>query len=116
MKALVYVFTTAVTLLLVSEYVPGILVESFYTAVIVAIIWGILGLTVRPVLKLLTLPINILTLGLFSFVLNALLFWFLSTFIAGFHVYGFLPALEGSVILAVVAWAVRAMFKHEDRD
>ena len=114
MKPLVYVLTTAVTLLLVSQYVPGILVESFYTAIIVSVIWGILGLTVRPVLKLLTLPINILTLGLFSFVLNALLFWFLSTFIAGFHVYGFLPAIEGSVILAIVAYAVRMVFKHED--
>ncbi len=114
MKALIYVLATAVTLLLVSQYVPGILVESFYTAVIVAVIWGILGLTVRPVLKLLTLPINILTLGLFSFVLNALLFWFLATFIQGFHVYGFVPALEGSFILAVVAWAIRAVFKHEE--
>ncbi len=114
MKALIYVFTIAVTLLLVSQYVPGILVESFYTAVVVAIIWGILGLTVKPVLKLLTLPINILTLGLFSFVLNALLFWLLATFIKGFHVYGFIPALEGSVILAVVGWAVHALFKKED--
>ena len=114
MKALIYVLATAVTLLLVSQYVPGILVESFYTAVVVAIIWGILGLTVRPALKLLTLPINILTLGLFSFVLNALLFWLLATFIKGFHVYGFVPALEGSVILALVAWAVRAVFKKED--
>jgi len=111
MKAIIYVFTIAVTLLLVSRYVPGILVESFYTAVIVAIVWGILGLTVKPVLKLLTLPINILTLGLFSFVLNALLFWFLATFIKGFHVYGFIPALEGSFILAVVAWALHAAFK-----
>ncbi|HEY5383450.1 MAG TPA: phage holin family protein, partial [Candidatus Paceibacterota bacterium] len=83
MKPLIYVLTTAVTLLLISRYIPGILVESFYTALIVSLIWGILGLTVRPVLKILTLPINILTLGLFSFVLNALLFWFLATFIAG---------------------------------
>ena len=113
MKPLIYVLTTAVTLLLISRYIPGILVESFYTALIVSLIWGILGLTVRPVLKILTLPINILTLGLFSFVLNALLFWFLATFIAGFHVYGFVPALEGSFILALVAWAVRAMFKSE---
>jgi putative membrane protein len=114
MKALIYVFATAVTLLLVSQYVPGILVESFYTALIVAVIWGILGLTVRPILKILTFPINLLTFGLFSFVLNALLFWFLATFIKGFHVYGFLPALEGSVILAFVGWAVHAVFKKED--
>jgi len=113
MKALIYVFTMAVTLLLVSSYVPGILVESFYTALVVAVIWGILGLTVRPVLRLLTFPINILTFGLFSFVLNALIFWFLATFIAGFHVYGFVPALEGSLILAIVAWALHAVFKSE---
>lgn len=113
MKALIYVFTIAVTLLLVSSYVPGILVESFYTALVVAVIWGILGLTVKPVLKIFTLPINILTLGLFSFVLNALIFWFLASFIKGFHVYGFLPALEGSVILAIVAWALHSLFKVE---
>ncbi|MGC9602814.1 MAG: phage holin family protein [Minisyncoccia bacterium] len=111
MKALIYVITIAITLLLVSRYVPGILVESFYTALVVAVIWGILGLTVRPVLRLLTLPINILTLGLFSFILNALLFWFLATFIAGFHVYGFIPALEGSFILALVGWLIQAAYK-----
>jgi putative membrane protein len=111
MKALIYVITIAITLLLVSHYVPGILVESFYTALVVAVIWGLLGLTVQPVLKLLTLPINILTLGLFSFILNALLFWFLATFIAGFHVYGFIPALEGSFILALVGWLIQAASK-----
>lgn len=114
MRALIYVFTTAVTLLLISQYIPGILVDSVYTAVIVAVIWGILGLTVRPILKILTFPINLLTFGLFSFILNALLFWFLATFISGFHVYGFLPALEGSLILAFVGWAVHAVFKKEE--
>src|ERR1700712_740090 len=114
MKAFIYVLAIAVTLLLISSNIPGILVESFYTALVVAVVWGILGLTVRPVLKLLTLPINILTLGLFSFILNALLFWFLASFIKGFHVYGFVPALEGSLILAVVALAGRAVFKKED--
>ena len=114
MKALIYVFTSAVTLLLISQYIPGILVDSFYTALIVAVIWGILGLTVRPILKVLTFPINLLTFGLFSFVLNALIFWFLATFIAGFHVYSFLAALEGSLILTFVGWAVLAVFKKED--
>lgn len=114
MKPLVYVFTTAVALLLISENVPGILVESFYTALIVAVAWGIIGLTLKPVLKLLTLPINILTLGLFSFVLNAFLFWLLSSFIKGFHVYGFIPALIGSAILSVVAWGLHILFKKSD--
>ena len=107
-KILIKILVTAAALLLIAQYVPGITVASFYTALVVAVIWGILGLTVRPVLKLLTLPINIITFGLFSLVLNALLFWFLSTFIKGFVVAGFVPALIGTVILSIVAWALHA--------
>jgi putative membrane protein len=106
MKILIYILGYAATLLVVSHYVPGIEVESFYTALVVSVLWGIIMLVVRPVLTLLTLPINILTLGLFSFVLNALLFWLLATFVAGFHVAGFIPALLGSVILSVVSWVL----------
>jgi putative membrane protein len=62
------------------------------------------------VLTILTLPINLLTFGLFSFVLNALLFWFLATFIAGFGVAGFIPALIGSAILSGVAWVLHKSF------
>lgn len=109
-KILIKVLVTAVTLLLISQYVDGIVIANFYTALVVAVMWGILGLTVRPVLKLLTLPINIITFGLFSLVLNALLFWFLSTFINGFVVAGFVPALVGTVILSIVAWAMHAAF------
>lgn len=108
MKTLIKVLVTAVALLLISQYVPGIAVDNFYTALVVAIVWGIMGLTVRPVLKLLTLPINIITFGLFSLVLNALLFWALSTIIKGFAVAGFVPALVGTVILSVVAWALHS--------
>jgi putative membrane protein len=106
MKALVHVVATAVTLILIAQYVPGVTVSSFYIAVVVAVIWGILGLTVRPILTILTLPINIITFGLFSFVLNALLFWLLSTFIEGFEVHGFVPALLGSAIISIVGWVI----------
>lgn len=102
--ALIRILAVAGTLLLIAQYVPGIQVESFYTALIVSVIWGIFSLTVKPVLTILTLPITILTFGLFSFILNALLFWFLATFIAGFTVAGFIPALIGSAILAIVSW------------
>jgi len=106
LKMLLRVLAVAAALILIAEFVPGIGVASFYTAVIVAVIWGIFGLTIRPILTILTLPITIITFGLFSFVLNALLFWFLSTFIAGFTVDGFIPALLGSAILALVSWAL----------
>ena len=107
-KILIRILETAVALLFIANYIPGIAVASFTTAVIVALLWGIMGLTVRPVLGLLTLPINLITLGLFSFVLNAILFWLLAAFVPGFSVAGFVPALEGSVILMVVAWALHA--------
>ncbi len=106
LKILLRVVVVAAALLLIQEFVPGIAVESFYTAVVVAVIWGIFGLTIKPILIILTLPITIITFGLFSFVLNALLFWFLSTIIQGFTVEGFVPALLGSAILALVSWGL----------
>lgn len=111
MKALVHVLATALALLVVSQLGIGIMVASFYTALIVALVWGIITLTIRPVLALLTLPINLLTLGLFSFVLNALLFWLISTFVKGFYVDGFVAALMGSVILSAVGWILHAAYR-----
>src|SRR5207244_3835893 len=102
-----YILGYAAALLALSN-VPGsgIYVDSFYIAVVVAIIWGILGWTVRPMLNLLALPITILTLGLFSFVVNALVFWFMASFIQGFHVDGFIPALIGTIVLSLVSWLI----------
>jgi len=106
LKALLHIIATAGGLLLIAHYIPGITIANFTVAVIIAILWGFIGLTVRPVLGLLTLPINILTLGLFSFVLNALLFWVLSIFVPGFEVSGFIPALQGSLILSIIAGVI----------
>lgn len=105
-RALIRVLAVAGTLILISQFVDGIQVEDFYTALIVSIIWGIFGLTIKPILTILTLPITIITFGLFSFVLNAFLFWFLASFVQGFSVAGFIPALIGSAILAIVSWAL----------
>ncbi len=105
-KALIRVVAVAGALLLIEEYVPGITVAGFYTALIVSVIWGIFSLTIKPILVVLTLPITIITFGLFSFVLNAFLFWFLSSIIQGFTVTGFVPALIGSAILAIVSWVL----------
>jgi putative membrane protein len=91
--------------------IAGLTVDSFYTAAVVAVIWGLLAVTLRPILNLLALPINLITFGLFSFIINALLFWFLASFIQGFGVAGFVPALLGSVALTVVSWAVSAAMR-----
>ncbi len=101
-------------LLLIARFVPGIEITSFYIAFIVAVLWGILSSTLRPLLMVLTLPVTIITLGLFTFVLNALLFWFLSSFIAGFSVQGFIPALEGSFLLGLISWLSSIALKNSN--
>jgi putative membrane protein len=93
---------TVLTLLLISNYVPGIMVASFYIALIVAVILGLVNLILKPILVILTLPITLLTLGLFTFVINAGLFWFVSTFVDGFTVDGFVAAFIGSLAIAIV--------------
>ena len=103
---------TAFALVLVAEFIPGITVDSAFTALIAALILGIVNAIIRPILVILTFPITILTLGLFIFVINALLFWFVASFIDGFTVTGFFPALVGSVIVSLLSTFVN---KHFDK-
>jgi len=93
----------ALGLILISNFIPGITVTGFYPALIAAVILGILNLVIKPILLILTLPITILTLGLFAFVINGLLFWFSASFIDGFAVSGFIPALIGSVLMSIIS-------------
>jgi putative membrane protein len=106
MKLITRLLLIALVLLIVAEYIPGITVDGFYAALIAAIVLGLLNLFVRPILLILTFPITIITLGLFTFVINAALFWFAATFIDGFAVDSFLHALLGSLIVSVVSAAV----------
>ena len=103
MKIITKVLLIAFVLLVVAEYVPGIIVEGVYPAIIAAIVLGILNVIVKPILLILTLPINILTLGLFTFIINAALFWFAATFVDGFAVANFWYALFGSVIVTAAS-------------
>ena len=111
MKLITRILLSALVLLIVAYYIPGIEVSSVYIAIITAVVLGILNAIVRPILIVLTLPITLLTLGLFTFVINALLFWFAASFIEGFTVTGFWPALIGSLILAVVGSATNKLIK-----
>lgn len=101
MNIIVRIFLNALVLLVIAEFLPGIVVDGVYTAVIAALILGILNGLVRPVLIILTLPITLLTLGLFTFVINAALFMFAASFIEGFSVSGFWAALAGSLLMSV---------------
>lgn len=95
---------TILALLFVAHYIPGIEVSGFYIALIVAVLLGFINLTLKPILFILTLPINLLTLGLFTFVINALLFWFIASFVDGFVVSGFIPALIGAFVVSIFSW------------
>lgn len=90
----------ALFLLFASYLISGVVFDSFYAALITAIVLGLVNALIRPFLLLLTLPINILTLGLFSLVINGLLVMFVASFVKGFSVTGFFPAL----ILSIFLW------------
>ena len=97
---------TVLAVLAAAQFVPGFSIESFYVAAILAVLLGVIGITLKPILLILTLPINIMTLGLFSLVINAGILWFLASFVEGFMIDGFLPALLGGVVIALVQWLV----------
>ncbi len=102
---------TVFAVLLAAYLIQGFHVADFYTAAIVALILGLLNITLKPILTILTLPLNILTLGLFSFVINAGLILLVSSFVKGFTVDGFMPALFGGALIAVVGWALHRLGK-----
>ncbi len=103
MELLLIWILNAVALLVVAYLLPGITVASFWSALIAALVLGLLNALVKPVLILLTLPITIVTLGLFLLVLNALVFWFAGSILKGFQVNGFWWALLGALVYSVVS-------------
>jgi len=94
--------------------IPGIAVASFYTALIVAALWGVVNVVIKPILLILTLPLTILTLGLFTFVINALLFWSLGTIIKGFVVEGFVAAFLGALLVSIVSFVGNKILTKND--
>ena len=92
----------AVGLLIVSKTMESIEIDSILTAVVAAAVIGIINTFLRPILIILTLPINILSLGLFTLVINGLIFYFVGNIVEGFQVTGFLAAFIGALILSVI--------------
>jgi len=102
----------ALAILAIAYYVPGVSVSGFYAALIAALILGIVNALLRPILILLTLPVNVLTLGLFTLIINAFLFWFASTIVKGFAVADFKAAFLGALIMWLVSWITNWLFKR----
>ncbi len=103
----------AVAVIITAYALPGVTVSGFWVALIVAIVLGILNAFIKPILILLTLPINILTLGLFTFVINALLIMFASAVTPGFKVNGFGWALLFSIVLSIVLYLINMLFQSQ---
>ena len=106
MYLLIRWIVNAAALMLVAYVYSGVTVTSFGAALVAALVLGLVNAVVRPILVLLTLPVTILTLGLFLFVINALLFWLVGEVVQGFHVAGFGAALLGSIIYSVITTVV----------
>ena len=106
---LVHLVVTAALLLLVARFVKGVEIEGFGTALLAALAFGIVNACVRPLMLLLTLPLTILTFGLFLFVLNALMFRLAAALVPGFTVRSFGPALLGSILLSLLNLAVASL-------
>ena len=106
MKIIVRWLLLAAALLLVAHFYPGVSVASFGAALIAALVLGLFNSLVRPLLVLLTLPVTLLTLGLFLFVINALMFWAAASVLQGFNVAGFSAALIGSLLYSACGMVI----------
>jgi putative membrane protein len=109
MRILLVWLVNAIALIAVAYLMPSISVSSFGSALIAALVLGLVNAIIRPVLVLLTLPVTVITLGLFILVINALLFWFVGSILEGFHVQGFWGALVGSILFSIVSWLLSTL-------
>jgi putative membrane protein len=100
---------SALAIFLVPYIVPGVSIQDFWTALVAALVIGLINILIKPVLLILTLPVNVMTLGLFTLVINAILFWFASTIVKGFNVSGFTAAFLGALAYWLIAWLANAL-------
>src|SRR3954466_351470 len=99
----------SVALIAVAYLMPSIAISSFGAALVAALVLGLVNAVIRPILILLTLPATILTLGLFIFVINGLLFWLVGSFIQGFMVSGFWWGVLGAIVYSIVSWLLASL-------
>ena len=109
MRLLLLWILNAVALLAVAYLMPAVKIGSFGAAMLAALTLGLVNAVIRPLLLILTLPVTLLTLGLFIFVVNGLMFWLAGSILPGFTVNGFWPAVFGSIIYSIVSWALTSI-------
>ncbi len=110
MRLLLTWIINAVALIALPYVFSSITVDSFFpTALVTAVVLGLINTLIRPILVILTLPVTILTLGLFIFVINGLLFWAVGSFVPGFHVAGFWSGVFGAIVYSIISWLLSSL-------
>ena len=111
MNFLVNWLISAIAIIITAYLLPGVILAGFWTALIVALILGLINAFIKPVILMLTLPINLLTLGLFTFIINALIILLVSFLVSGFAVINFWWALLFSIIISIVNYILYGLIK-----
>ncbi|MGZ8270647.1 MAG: phage holin family protein [Methylophilus sp.] len=114
MKLLVTWILNALALLAVAYLIPNINVANIWIALIAAVVIGLANVLIKPILVILTLPITLITLGLFIFVINGVLFWVVGHFLQGFEVRTLLAGIVGAVAYSVISWILSAIVLDKD--
>src|SRR5271165_2819916 len=109
MRLILIWILNALALLAVAYFMPGVHIAGFVSALIAALVLAFVNTLIRPLLVLLTLPVTIITLGLFIFVINGLLFWLVGSLLQGFAVDGFLHAIFGAILYSVFSWVLASL-------
>ena len=113
MRLVLVWLVNALALLALPYVFPGVKVDTFGAALIAALVLGLINALIRPLLILLTLPVTLLTLGLFIFVINGLLFWWVGSFVDGFHVSGFWSGFFGAIIYSIISWLLSMLLPRK---
>ncbi|MFZ6646628.1 phage holin family protein [Undibacterium sp. TJN25] len=114
MRLLATWLINALALLALPYLMHSVSIDSFTTALLVAVVLGFVNTVIRPILLILTLPATLLTMGLFIFVINGLMFWAVANVIDGFHVAGFWSAVGGALLYSVISWALSTLLLKND--
>lgn len=114
MKLLLVWLLNALALFAVAYLVPGVAIASFPSALVAALVLGLVNTLIRPILFVLTLPISVLTLGLFYLVLNGLLFWAVGSLLDGFQVEGLWAGVLGGVLYGLISWLLSFLIPRKD--
>ncbi len=109
-KMVIRVIIIGLTVFVAANFIDGIEVDSAGAAILMAIVLGVLNTLIRPILVFLTLPISVLTLGLFIFVINTVLFWVAGALVDGIEINGMLAAFLGALLVSLVTWILNLIF------